>query len=126
MNRKVQSVLSNNDIKLQKLTIDVVDRVNLTKKQVDLVKEGKIKLYPYVIFEYETTPTNMDIEIITGLDIKIGFTVEVEIEFAVETNENVSRSIFSFWVNELKLTFMPVTPLIPFVTLMLIIVFFTI
>ena len=93
MNNKVQTFLSENEIKLPNLSINVVDTVNLTKEQSESTTEEKFALNPRVNFSYEQTPTNTGVNVVTGIDINIDFTVD-----EVKKVEKVEkRSFFSLW-----------------------------
>jgi hypothetical protein len=91
MNAIVQKVLLYYDIKLPNLLIEADDFVTLTKKEVELTKEGKLKLNPYANYTYETTVINTNVIVLTGIDIKIRFTKE-------EIVTDKPRSILSYFL----------------------------
>lgn len=107
MKSKITMVMTKNKINIPKLKINVNDDILLTKEQVELIREGKIILNPYVRFNYGTTKTNRDVglEVVTSLELNIGINIEKEnIEVRsgkenVDVNVDENQSYLEWFVN---------------------------
>lgn len=105
MKSKIEIVKTKNKINIPKLKINVNDDILLTKEQVKSIREGKIILNPYVRFKYGTTKTNRDVEleVVTSLELNIGISIEREkenIDTIVEKDyEKVNQTYLELFMN---------------------------
>ena len=92
MEMLIQKVMSDNEIKIPNLTINIAEQIKLTKEQVELIKEEKIELNPYIDFKFGTTETNLGVDVVTSLEININVSIDEN-----KTNENNVRRTFLPW-----------------------------
>lgn len=71
MKTKIEDIININKIILHEFSIDINDKVEFTKKDLEMIKNKKIELKPQALLNFESKKTNIDTDIIVKLIVKI-------------------------------------------------------